>query len=56
MGSARTSGKQSQAKAAAASAVQKNEVDKYIRYPDEICANDFVNPNHDALYRDSIEN
>lgn len=30
--------------------------DKYIRYPDEICANDFVAPIHDALYRDSIEN
>ena len=30
--------------------------DKYIRYPDSICANDFVNPEHDALYRDSIDN
>ena len=29
---------------------------KYIRYPDEVCANDFVNPEADALYRDSIEN
>ena len=31
-------------------------VDKYIRYPDAICANDFNNPSHDRLYRDSIEN
>lgn len=31
-------------------------VDKYIRYPDAICANDFVAPNHDKVYRDSIEN
>ena len=30
--------------------------DKYIHYPDEICANDFNNPGYDALYRDSIEN
>lgn len=28
----------------------------YIYYPDAICANNFVNPSHDALYRDSIEN
>ena len=56
MGSARTSGKQSQAKPKAAATAQSTEVDKYIRYPDEICTNDFVNPRHDALYRDSIEN
>ena len=42
-------------KSAAAARAKKN-VDKYIRYPDEICTNDFVNPEHDALYRDSIEN
>jgi len=42
---------------AATSAAQKDSnVDKFIRYPDEICTNDFVNPAHDALYRDSIEN
>ena len=34
----------------------ENLVDKYIRYDDAICANDFVNPTHDALYRDSIDN
>ena len=28
---------------------------QYIRYPDEICANDFVNPGYDALYQASIE-
>lgn len=31
-------------------------VDKYIRYPDAICANDFENPQHEELYRASIEN
>ena len=30
--------------------------DKYIRYPDKISCNDFVNPRADALYRDSIDN
>lgn len=30
--------------------------DKYIRYNDLICANDFYNPAHDELYRDSIDN
>ena len=53
-------GKQSAAKSASkrtpSAAKAKKNVDKYIRYPDEICTNDFVNPEHDALYRDSIEN
>lgn len=30
--------------------------DRYIRYADEICANDFVNPRFEELYRDSIDN
>ena len=48
MTSKRSVGKNSTKKAAV--------IDKYIRYPDAICANDFNNPSHDRLYRDSIEN
>lgn len=37
-------------------AATPSSLDKYIRYPDEICANDFNAPQHEAIYRDSIEN
>ena len=29
---------------------EEPSLDKYIRYPDEFCANDFKNPGYDTLY------
>ena len=50
------SGKRSGSASPNKKAVKGSSANQYIYYPDKICANDFVNPRHDALTADARDN